>query len=1130
MSRTRWFPPFPFPVSAMQPGFCIIHANHLETLATLMIEHRRAVPLAPLEDDVILVQSNGMADWLKLRQAQALGVSAGVRYPMPASFLWELYRQVLDPASLAERSPFDKDSLQWRVLRLLPTLLDEAGFERPRQFLSQDADHTKRFQLARKMADLYDQYQLYRADWIQAWETGEARGLGRDEAWQATLWRALVASLPPADRTRSRAHLHRAFLRRLDGDTPAGLPERVFLFGINSMPAQLLEALYALSRHCQVLLMILSPCEEYWADRGVADLEAFEAGNALLEHWGARGRDFLRLMSTFEPTELQLAHTQEINPYAPASAVTRADSLVCALQQAMLENRPPLTGQPLPDHPGLYFCPAYSRQREVEVLHDQLLDLFAADASLRYGDIVVMTPDIDRYAPHIEAVFSRYPAQDARRLAFSISDRHDRDVPLYQALEYLLDLPRQRLSLSEVFALLQLPAIRACAGFAEDDLDALLNWATASHVRWGRDAAHKRQILRLTPAPNDAWRGHNTWQAGLDQLLAGYCAGDADIFSCVALDEVSANQGVLLGQLAAFIDALGQCRDALLPERTPDAWGQVFAHWLESLFLAVSDDDRLLLGRLREALLQWQEDCALAGFTETLPLAQAREAWLDLVAQGGMTQQLSFSGITFCTLMPMRALPFRHVFLLGMNEGDYPREQQAPDFDLMAADYRPGDRNRRDDDQYLFLEALMSVRDSLTISWVGRDINRNSDKPACTLVGQLRDHLDRHWVSGRTDDEGRPLPASAALTRAWPLAPFSRRYFEQPGRDEAHGAHTATEPPPRTWGREWRQLHVPAEVRAADDSTAAVLAPASVSVTRGGAAADVPAAAVADAPTALEGAALVRLLKSPADVFYRDRLAALVVDPQAQEDNDEPFGLDALQRWQLRDALLDALLHGDEQAASRWARNGALPPGGFAAAILAREQSAAASIHRRWRQHVQGARRLAARAVALRPQADGVPLTLDGVLDQLWEAPGQPLLVYTTASNVQDAKALRHDKLAAAWVPHLLANAAGIAARTVLVSRDRQIVFKVLARDRALQSLNRLCLLYRMAWCQPLRLDTTALRLAAEDAAEVPEDAAALAAAVRAHWPRDEDDQAAQAWFAEYLWRPMAQALEGDPA
>jgi exodeoxyribonuclease V gamma subunit len=225
----------------MQPGLVILHANQLETLAELAIQHCHDEPLAPLEEEIFLVQSNGMADWLKLKQAEATGISASMRFPMPASFLWEMYQRVLSPSLLNTPSPFAKGSLQWRILRLLPALLEQPEFGRPRLFLADDKGLTKRFQLSRKLADLLDQYQLYRADWLTDWEAGRLRKLGQDEAWQASLWRALIADLPEDESHRSRAHLHQSFLDQLQqADRPEGLPRRLFLFGINSLPAQLL--------------------------------------------------------------------------------------------------------------------------------------------------------------------------------------------------------------------------------------------------------------------------------------------------------------------------------------------------------------------------------------------------------------------------------------------------------------------------------------------------------------------------------------------------------------------------------------------------------------------------------------------------------------------------------------------------------------------------------------------------------------------------------------------------------------------------------------------------------------------------------------------------------------------------
>ena len=1089
----------------MQPGFCIIHANQLETLAQLLVAHSSEVPLAPLEPEICLVQSNGMADWLKLQQANLTGISASMEFPMPASFLWRMYQRVLHPSLLDAPSPFAKDSLQWRLLRLLPELLDAPEFARPRHFLDGDVSQTKRFQLARKLADLFDQYQLYRADWIKAWEAGRLLGLGADEAWQASLWRALIASLPEAEQQLSRAHLHAAFLDALQGDErPAGLPRRLFLFGINSMPQQLLEALHAMSRHCQLLLMILSPCREYWGDKGVADLDSFAASNPLLDSWGAQGRDFLRLLQSVDASEQALSQVQEINPYADADEHTRADSIICQLQQSLLDNCLPPSGQRLPPDPGLAFYPAYSRQREVEVLHDKLLTLFATDASLQYGEVVVMMPNIDAYVPHIEAVFGRYPLEDGRRLSYSISDRSAADAPLFVALDYLLSLPSQRLALSEVMSLLALPAVLKAQGMTADDLTQLQDWCAASHIRWALDASHKQQLLELPADASSDWRAHNTWQAGLDQLLAGYCAGSADIFSCASVDEVTAGGGALLGQLTRFIDTLARLRQQLAHSQTPADWATLFSDLLDTCFVADSDDERLLISQLSTSLDAWLADCALAAFDDVLPLAQARQGWLDQLAAAGMSQQLSFNGITFCTLMPMRALPFKQVFLLGMNDGDYPHATTQVDFDLMQDDYRPGDRDRRNDDQYLFLEALMSVRDSLHISWIGRDISKNEDRPPCTLVAQLRDLVDHCWQTSLVDKHGKSISASAALTQQLPLAAFGERYFLPADTD----ADLPCQQMPRTYAHEWFSLY-------RDDAATT----------------DLPT--LPDTlPSELQARHLADLLKSPDKVFREHRLQARLDTLEDDLEDDEPFAASGLTLWQLRSQLLQDLQNGEPSDLSGWKKSGVLPPGELTQTLLRTEQDAASSIYRRTQEHLQGATPAPRHELLLTLHANNKSASLVLSLNDLWQQQDGLLLVDTSASNLYQ-EGWRIDKLASFWIRHLSACAAGLGLHSRLVARDKQVHLAPLSAKQAQARLNQLFLLYQAAWQQPLVLPQ--VKGQTDEAFDL--DAlsdAKLLTAIHDHWPDAADtndkNKHNQAFFDALLHAPLLAALAGDKA
>lgn len=162
--------------TAIEPGFHAIHANHLEDLRRAVVYICRQNPMPPLQSETFLVQSNGIAQWLKLALAEkrtedgvegGLGIAAGMDFLFPARFIWQAYRAVLPDGEVPEQSPFDKRRLVWRLYRLLPELVgqDEAFTPLARFLDGRDTD-LRNFQLAEKVADLFDQYQVFRADWL----------------------------------------------------------------------------------------------------------------------------------------------------------------------------------------------------------------------------------------------------------------------------------------------------------------------------------------------------------------------------------------------------------------------------------------------------------------------------------------------------------------------------------------------------------------------------------------------------------------------------------------------------------------------------------------------------------------------------------------------------------------------------------------------------------------------------------------------------------------------------------------------------------------------------------------------------------------------------------------------------
>ena len=1073
--------PPPGPPPDVTPGLLVLHGNRAELLAEAVFEWLRRQPLQPLEEEIFLVQSNGVAEWLKTTLATRSGICAATRIELPARFMWRAYRQVLGRDAVPLQPALDKLPLTWRLMQLLATLTGEPGFEPIASFL-RDGDLARRLQLAQRLADLYDQYQVYRSDWLQAWAAGADRlpresgqpgdPLPADQLWQAALWRELLAQLSEADRDGIRPRLHQRLLAALaTGAAPATpLARRVILFGMTHVPMQTLQALAALSVHCQVVLAVPNPCRYHWADildgrellqsgrrrhplRAGRDLStvALEQMHAhahpLLAAWGRQGRDFVRQLDAFDDA---LAAQQRF-------ALSRVDLFDDApdntlLQQVQARIRDLV---PLHEHAGaaatvpaddrsIVFHVAHGAQREVEVVHDQLLELLAhppGGQPLQPRDMVVMVPDIDLFAPAIRSVFGQYPRGDARFIPWDIADLKERGHdPLLIALEWLLRLPQQRCGLSEVRDLLDVPAVARRFGLAPEDLPRLVQWMDGAGARWGLHLEH-RASLGL-----GACGEQNTWLFGLRRMLMGYAAGETGSFRGIEpYAEVGGLEAAAAGSLADLLTALTAWWAQAGTPATPAQWAERGRALLDTFFAPGDEREQAAVASLQAALRDWLEACASAGFELPVDLAVAREAWLSGVDEPGPGRRFRAGGVTFCTLLPMRAIPFEVVCLLGMNDADYPRRGLRGDFDLMdrPGQQRPGDRSRRDDDRQLMLEALLSARRVLYVSWAGRSARDNSVQPPSVLVSQLRDYLAAGWGAA----------VLAARTSEHPLQPFSRRYFEAATSSGEAG------PALFTYAREWRLAHV-AEPGADPTATAAASSAAS--------AVDA-AAAASERP--LTVAALAGFLKGPVQDYFRRRLNVVFDRSAAPIDDDEPFAVAGLVEHGLVQDIVDGVLGAVEAGAggqtpdlpsrvgaqvARVQRAGRMPmagPGQRAATALVGEL---VPMLRRWQDlqalYPQAAPRQPLRfehgTLVLEDSLDGLRRAAAGdtgdVASTIW-------LEWVPGRLCADAKRQtpRADRLLGAWVRTLAASASGAVVHGVLVGRDASVSVRAWPQARA---------------------------------------------------------------------------------
>lgn len=1015
--------------SPFQPGrLTIVSSDRPGVLIERLAADLSDPPLSPFEEEVVVVQSLGTERWVRHELARSHGCAASIRFPFPAAFCHHL-ASLGDAAGAEARAiddRFGREMLTWRILQLLECgVADGRDFEPLRRFVA-EGDTRKRLGLAARIAGRFDDYQLYRPDVLMAWERGERASYDTPHGdWQAALWRMLCAGDEPP------LHLARWFteaVKSLDARTgaPRGLPRRITVFGVSTLPPIFIHLLRAAARFVPVSVYVLAPPRATWTSDVDADASGRRADlprvkNPLFAAFGHATRELIDLLVTggaeWEEHHAPPAATQPMHCLRQLQDDLRS-GLARGPEVGLLAPVPLVPGD---DSLSLHLC--HSPMREMEVLRDQLLAAFAADSTLRPHDVLVLVPDVAVYAPCVETVFGVGEAE-LPRIPHRIADRPiAHESSLADAALRILRLVGARWTAAEVVELLDLPAVRRAAGIGDGAAERIVGWVEETRIRWGRDGAMRKESFGLPSV--DA----NSWQSGLDRLLMGYAVGPeeglvADVLPCA---------GHTIGDpdtLGAFARWVGRLFDTLSEWRTPRtlaAWStalrDAFASFLEPDDEAEEQAFEYLVGAI-DGLGRIE---TRAGCDHALDVAVVRD-WLEQVlGDDSFGTGFLSGGMTVCALKPMRAIPFRVIAVAGLDDAAFPRRDRRAVYDLLDIAPRRGDRNLRADDRQLFLDTILSAGDRLILSCVGRSAKDNKARATSVVIAELLDLVDRGFVNEILGDDGKPLRARDAIVVEHRLQPFSPAYYD---------GTPATSPRLFSYSRVNARATA---VAAADRRPPAPFVSGPLPGMAANARLDV---ALAD---------LVGCWTNPSRFFCQHVLGLRLPGEESPLDDCEPMSVDELTRYGVGEEILRRHLAGERTPARERARAialGNLPSGNLAGLWFDQLDEELAEFLRRV------GRRSFDEPVGLYVTRSG--WTLAGRIDGI------------TGDGRFQARPTKCKKkdLIRAWITHLALSATRGPVHTTVISTDDRVVFAPV--ESALAELEALVAGYRATLREPI--------------------------------------------------------------
>lgn len=704
----------------------------------------------------IVTQTEGMNNWLRLQLAEKLGIAANIQFPKPNDFIQLAYKS-LGGSYQQSISPHD---LSW----LLYKALDEKDFRRRWPMIEAYYDSKfpnadrKRMSLAEKLADLFDQYQIYRTDVINAWNLDK----GEDD-WQKSLWRRIrdLSGEQFPDKTMIGRYITEALkdpdkVQYLQRELPV-----VYFFGLSLITEYHLQLIQQLSEYIDIHFMIQNPApEDYWFEdksekmmdllrrRGWILKTDESLANPLLVSWGKLVQDTFLLL--FQD-ESNLNNYQDIRLIEPPNK-----SLLGLVQNSIYNNQKEnLNFSDFISDGSITINSCHNPVREVEVLYNYLVRLAdGRERDLSAGDIVVMVSDIDRYASYIKAIFDNAPYKFRYTIAdesFGASDG------IINALIGILKMSERTLTSEKVVSLLNQAALKK--HFQITDTLKIRDWVDEANIRFGMygDRAEDSDYV--------------SWNNGLKRIMYGICMAEGNEYGngTTGFYPLGSIEGFDSQEATRFVYFVENLMDSIRSRKKARSVADWVKYLEDTLLRFIGDredtedeDYVFLLNRLeRYNMLQdiYTEDVTYDVFIDSFLTGLNLAKRSHLYAGGG---------ITFCSLVPMRSIPFKVVALLGLDFDKFPRKDIRESFDLMKREQRKGDRNLKDNDKHLFLETVMSAEKCLYLSYIGQSTKDNSTIPSSSLIDEFID-----FISTNTED---PVSVRQSLIHKHPLHGYSRNY------------------------------------------------------------------------------------------------------------------------------------------------------------------------------------------------------------------------------------------------------------------------------------------------------------------------------------------------------------------
>ena len=696
--------------------------------------------------------------------------------------VWQLAKTLLPQNITISGNPFSKERMAWKIREVLPEVLSDY----PEEFnllisYLEDEDPLKRIQLCWEIAGVFDGYLHYRPEMISMWSDGKILAEHKGSEWQSILWKrieSLMPCPPLADLIKERGY-------------GAQEIESVLVFGMGILPPLHLHAFLKKAQVHEVFIFMLQPTNTFWDDvlssKNKEKLNEQVANNER-EEWAENGPPLLGALGRgWQKTIRQLDELDQFNPqFLKDPQIEEVNSSLGALQNCLMEVKDSnnlTTFVCDPKDKSIQFHSCHGKLREIQALHNFLLDQFNQPEPPLPREILVLCPQLENYSALIRAVFDN-PESEEMKIPYGLCDRDWRsESRIIDTFYHLLEFAESRATARDFYTLISRPPIRDKFKLDDQDLDTIKWWLEKTNVAWGFDRNHK-ESLDLPP------EDQNTWENALDALMLGFCSGKETLVGfddLFAVDEIEGNKLDLFSKLADLVNSLKDMQASFSRPQKPTNWKVLILKNCLDIFFNENKDSHADLVEIRKSLDFLIHETMSQ--KELEPLSVIRFHLEKTLREKSLLSRHLTHGVTFCSMRSGRGIPAKVICIIGLNGGDFPATNNRTSFDLSKHSIKPTDRNTSEEDRLLVLETILCAKECLYFSYRGQSDKNNEEVQASVVVDEIKEQID---ITITVKAPEVRMKASEYFTYKHPLQAFGRSYFTKPIEIEKR---LGTEPP-----------------------------------------------------------------------------------------------------------------------------------------------------------------------------------------------------------------------------------------------------------------------------------------------------------------------------------------------